>query len=136
MGTAQGINLKVRNIKNRCTAPFLEAEGVQLFWKDGVNPLSGLLTSLIQSGRIDKAGNGVYKVLEPWAAGAEIKFRASKARNDVDAETLYKCPALVDAKDEQELRDYISIFGSAIGQSANEENEEIDADDQMDEDYV
>lgn len=133
--TAMGINLKVRNVKNRCTAPFLDAEGVQLFWKDGANPLSGLLTSLIQSGRIENCGTGTYKILEPWAGGAEIKFRASKARNDIDAETLYKCPAVVDAKDEQELRDYISIFGSAIGQSANEENEEIDAQDGMGEDY-
>lgn len=136
LGTAMGINLKVRNVKNRCTAPFLEAEGVQLFWKDGVNPLSGLLTALIQSARIEKAGNGTYQVMEPWAGGAEIKFRASKARNDMDAETLYKCPALVDAKDEQELRDYVSIFGSAIGQSENEENEEFDAKDLMGEDYA
>ena len=127
LGTAMGINLKVRNVKNRCTAPFLEAEGVQLYWKDGVNPLSGLLTALIQSARIDKAGNGTYVIKEPWAAGQEIKFRASKARNDIDADTLYKCPALVDAKDEQELRDYIAIFGSAISQSQNEENEETDA---------
>ena len=133
--TAMGINLKVRNVKNRCTAPFLEAEGVQLFWKDGVNPLSGLLTALIQSGRIETCGAGTYQVLEPWAGGAEIKFRVSKARNDIDADTLYKCPALVDAKDEQELRDYISIFGSAIGQSANEENEEIEAKDEAD-DYA
>jgi recombination protein RecA len=129
LGTAMGINLKVRNVKNRCTAPFLEAEGVQLYWKDGVNPLSGLLTALIQSGRIEKAGNGTYVVKEPWAGGQDIKFRASKARNDIDAETLYKCPALVDAKDEQELRDYISIFGSAISQSQNEDNEETDTND-------
>ena len=131
-----GINLKVKNVKNRCTAPFLEAEGVQLFWKDGVNPLSGLLTSLIQAGRIETCGAGTYKVLEPWAGGAEIKFRASKARNDIDADTLYKCPAVVDAKDEQELRDYISIFGSAIGQSENEENEEIESKDGVEEDYL
>jgi len=91
---------------------------------------------LIQSGRIETCGAGTYKVLEPWAGGSEIKFRASKARNDIDAETLCKCPALVDAKDEQELRDYISIFGSAIGQSENEENEEIDAKDGMEDDYA
>ena len=133
--TAMGINLKVRNVKNRCTAPFLTAEGVQLFWKDGANPLSGLLTALIQSSRIESCGTGTYKVLEPWANGQEVKFRASKARNDVDADTLYRCPALVDAKDEQELRDYISIFGAAIGQSENEENEEIEAKDEMGEDY-
>jgi recombination protein RecA len=129
LGTAMGINLKVRNIKNRCTAPFLEAEGVQLYWKDGVNPLSGLLTTLIQAERIEKAGNGVYVVKEPWANGQEIKFRASKTRNDIEAETLYKCPSMVDAKDEQELRDYLAIFGTAISQSQNEDNEEHDVKD-------
>lgn len=135
LNTSMGINLKVRNVKNRCTAPFLEAEGVQLYWKDGVNPLGGLLTTLIQAGRIDKAGNGTYQVKEPWAAGAEIKFRASKVRNDIDVDTLLKCPALVDAKDEQELRDYLSIFGSAISQGDNEDNEETDAKGIMDDDY-
>lgn len=135
LNTPMGINLKVRNIKNRCTSPFLEAEGVQLYWKDGVNPLSGLLTALIQSGRIDKAGNGTYQVKEPWAAGVEIKFRASKARNDIDIDTLLRCPALVDAKDEQELKDYISIFGAAISQSENEDNEETDTKGLMDDDY-
>jgi hypothetical protein len=36
---------------------------------------------------------------------------------------------MVDAKDEQELRDYLAIFGTAISQSQNEDNEEHDVKD-------
>jgi recombination protein RecA len=124
--TSKGINLKVTNKKNRCCAPFREAEGVHLYWDDGVNPLSGLLTCLIQSERIEAAGKGMYVVKEPWAGGQEIKFQASKARNDISADVLYKCPALVDAT-EQEIRDYLAIFDSAIKAGNNADNEETDA---------
>lgn len=122
---AMGVNLKVKNTKNRCYTPFLESEGVQLFWRDGVNPVSGLLSCLEQAERIEMVGKGTYQVKEPWANGVEIKFKGSKMRNDIDPELLYKCPSLVDAKDEQEIRDYLSIFGAAIKQTNNEDNEEI-----------
>ena len=123
---AMGVNLRVKNTKNRCHAPFLETEGVQLYWKDGVNPLSGLLSCLEQSERIEMTGKGAWIVKEPWANGQEVKFKASKIRNDIDPEVLYKCPSLIDAKDEQEVRDYMSIFGAAINQSLSEDNEETD----------
>jgi len=126
LGTLIGVNLKIKNVKNRIFRPFAEVEGVQLYFEKGVNPLSGLLTCLEQAERIEKVSNGVYKVLEPWAAGQEIKFRGSKARNDVDAETLLKCPALIDAKDEQEVKDYLALFGEAIDQGMSEDVEEID----------
>lgn len=135
--TSIGINLKVTNKKNRCCSPFREAEGVHLYWNDGVNPLSGLLTCLIQDERIDKVGNGVYIVKEPWANGQEIKFRASKAKNEIEPDVLYNCPALIDASDEQSVRDYFDIFGAAIKQGNNEENEETDAsnDESSNDDY-
>lgn len=135
--TSIGINLKVTNKKNRCCSPFREAEGVHLYWNDGVNPLSGLLTCLIQDERIDKAGNGTYIVKEPWAGGQEIKFRASKAKNEIEPDVLYKCPALIDAADEKEVRDYFDIFGAAIKAGNNEENEEtgVSSDESSDDDY-
>jgi recombination protein RecA len=135
--TSIGINLKVTNKKNRCCSPFREAEGVHLYWNDGVNPLSGLLTCLIQDERIDKVGNGTYIVKEPWAAGQEIKFRASKAKNEIESDVLCKCPALIDAATEQEVRDYFDVFGAAIKAGSNEENEEtaVSSDDSSDDDY-
>lgn len=123
---ATGVNLRVKNTKNRCHVPFLETEGVKLFWRDGVNPLSGLLSCLEQSERIEMVGKGMFQVKEPWAGGVEVKFRGSKARNDIDAEVLYKCPSLIDAKDEQEVRDYLSIFGAAITLDTSDDNEEVE----------
>lgn len=124
LGTIIGVNLKVKNIKNRCHRPFMEAEGVQLFFDKGVNPVSGLLTLLEQVERIEKVGNGVYQVKEPWAAGQVYTFRGSKARNDIDPEVLYRFPGLVDAKDEQEIRDYLAIFKDAMEASNSDDTNE------------
>lgn len=121
-----GVNLKVRNFKNRTFQPFLEATEVKLFFEKGVNPISGLLTILEQAGRIEKVGVGSYIIKEPWASGKEIKFRASKTRNDIDANILYECPALIDGKNEQEVRDYLAIFQAAIDQTLSEQTLEKD----------
>jgi recombination protein RecA len=126
LGRIIGINLKVKNIKNRINTPFMEAEGIQLFYEKGVNPLSGLLTLMEQAERIEATGKGTYRVKEPWAGGQNVTFRATKSANMVDAEVLYKCPALVDAKDEQQVRDYLSVFSEAINQSNSDDSVEKD----------
>lgn len=137
LGVSKGINLKVKCIKNRSCAPHRVAEGVQLYWEEGVNPLSGLLTCLIQAGRIEVAGKGSYVVKEPWAGGQEVKFRASKAKNEIEQEILVKCPALIDATTEDEVKDYLAIFENAIKQANNEDNEERDVkDDMLGDDYA
>jgi recombination protein RecA len=138
LGRKIGVNLKVKNQKNRIHEPFWEAEDVQLFYKNGVNPLSGLLTVLIQAERIEAAGKGVYIVKEPWAAGKEIKFRASKAKNMVDAEVLLQCPALIDAGTEQEVVDYLAIFKDSIDMTLSDglnEKEIKDSDELLDNDF-
>ena len=121
-----GANLKVANIKNRITSPFMVTEGVQLYYEKGINPLSGLLSVLIQTERVKLSGKGTYKVCEPWAGGQEINFKGSKVNNLVDIDLLLKCPALVDAKDEQEVRDYLEPYGSAIEQTLSDDNVEIE----------
>lgn len=127
-----GINLKVKNLKNRINTPYLVAEDIQLFWDKGVNPLSGLLVALEQSERIVKAGKGIYKINEPWAGGKEdATFRATKSKNTVDVETLCAYPALIDAKNEEEIRDYLAIFGDAIAMSDSEDIEEGDLTDDL-----
>lgn len=104
----------------------MEAEGIQLFYAKGVNPLSGLLGVLEQIERVEAVGKGTYKVKEPWANGQEVVFKATKSANMVEAEVLYKCPSLVDAKDEQQVRDYLSVFGEAIEQSNSDDSVEKD----------
>lgn len=126
LGKIIGVNLKVKNIKNRITEPFMEAEGIQLFYEKGVNPLSGLLTILEQMGRITCTGKGQYTVNEPWAGGLVCNFKASKAANMVETDVLFKCPTLVDAKDEQQLKDYLAPYGEAIDQTLSDDSIEKD----------
>jgi len=121
-----GVNLKVVNKKNKCFRPFAESEGIQLYYDVGVDPLSGLLSILLQSERVVPDGKGVYKVAEPWAGGETVKFKANKETNRVPAEPLLACPGVVDAKDEKEVQDYLSVFDAAIQQTLSDDNEEID----------
>ena len=109
-----GVNLIMKNRKNRHFAPHMATKGVQLFFNQGINPLGGLLSVFIGAGRIETAGKGTYKVMEPWAGGQDIVFKGSVERNDVPLDLLLKCPALVDAKDEQEVRDYMAVYSPAL----------------------
>jgi RecA/RadA recombinase len=132
-----GVNLKVKNKKSRSFVPMLKTEGIQLYFDRGINPISGLLTTLINAGRIETAGKGYYKINDPWACGKEAKFQASKENNLVPIETLLEFPVLVDAKDTEELKDYLETFGNAVDLIPDDgdiaetamENDDIDDDD-------
>ena len=113
-GSIVGINMKIKNMKNKTFRPFMETESVQLYFDRGINPLSGLLNTLIMSERIDVSGKGSFTVKEPWAAGEEIKFRSSMARNDVPEDVLYQCPLLIDAESKEQVKDYLSEYQLAI----------------------
>jgi len=109
-----GMGVTVRNVKNKCFKPFVEARNMNLLYDQGINPFSGLLELLIQTERIVGCGNGIYKVNEPWAAGQEIKFKSSLERNDVPLDALLKCPAIVDATSAQQVQEYMDTFGQAV----------------------
>lgn len=109
-----GVNVKVENKKSRSFDPFWETDNIQLYFASGINPLGGLLGILMKTERIKAASAGVYVVQEPWAGGNEIKFKSSQDRNDVPAETLLECPALIDAESREEVEQYLLTFGSAI----------------------
>jgi recombination protein RecA len=126
LGTFIGVNVKMTNKKNRSFAPFWECDGVQLFFKDGINPLGGLFGCLIKAERVAATKPGYYKVCEPWAGGVDHQFRASKEKGEMDLDTLLKFPSLVDAKNEQEIKDYLAIFGDAIRQTASEDVQELE----------
>ena len=115
-----GTNLNVSCIKNKVHRPFLAASGLQLLFEKGLNPFSGLLELLIQNERIASSSAGNYYVLEPYAEGKEIKFRASKERNDVPYEALLQCPKLVDAESSQQVQRYLDTYGMAVDGSATD----------------
>lgn len=107
-----GVKLNFRNKKNRSFKPFLTALDVQLFFDKGINPLGGMLAVLKGAGRIE--GKGTYTVKEPWANGEKITFKTKAADNLIPSEVLFKCPALIDAKDEDQVRDYLQSYAEAI----------------------
>jgi recombination protein RecA len=109
-----GMGVSISNVKNKCFKPFINARNMQLLFDQGINPFGGLLELLVQTERIAPCGSGSYKVMEPYANGQEIKFKSSLERNDVPAEVLLKCPAMVDATDASHVQEYIDIFGSAM----------------------
>ena len=78
-----GVNLIMKNRKNRHFPPHRATKGVQLYFDQGINPLGGMLSILIGAGRIETSGKGTYKVMEPWANGQDYTFKASMERNDI-----------------------------------------------------
>lgn len=137
-----GINVKLKNVKNKTHRPFIESDNVQLLFDKGVNPLSGLLSCLLDAERLEAKSAGNFIVKPAYTQGGEeVKFRASLERNDVPMDVLLKCPALIDAQNEQEVRDYLEPFTQAINFDPESENDvEINEvsgdfdDDEIDED--
>lgn len=117
-----GVDMKIKNKKNRHFTPGILVEKVPLFFDSGINPLGGLTQALIQAGRIK--GKGTYIVQEPWAGGEEIKFKTSISK-PLDPQVLYDCPALVDGTSEKEIREYLVEWEEAI--KVTGEAEEIEA---------
>lgn len=109
-----GINVKIKNVKNRAYRPYVESENIQLMFDRGINPISGLLSCLLDADRIEIKGAGNFIVKEPWAGGSEVKFKASLDRNDIPMEILLKCPALIDAVSSEQVQEYLDPFMDAI----------------------
>ena len=109
-----GINVKLKNVKNKTHRPFVESENIQLLFDKGINPLSGLLSCLLDAERIDMKSAGNFTVKEPWANGADVKFKASMERNDLPSEVLMQCPSLIDAVSADQIKDYLEPFQESI----------------------
>jgi recombination protein RecA len=109
-----GINVRLKNVKNKTHRPFIESDNVQLLFDRGINPLSGLLSCLLDADRLEMKGSGNFVVKEPWAGGLDIKFKASIDRNDFPMDVLLKCPTLIDATSEEQVREYLEPFRAAI----------------------
>lgn len=118
-----GINVKLKNQKNKTHRPFVESENVQLLFDKGINPISGLLSCLLDAERIEalKAGNFIVK--PEYSGGEEVKFRASLERNDIPMDVLVKCPALIDASSVDEVKGYLEPYKAAIEGRAEDDAE-------------
>lgn len=117
-----GVYFRVQNRKNKTHRPFISTDNVQLIFEHGINPVSGLLTCLLDARRIEQKSAGNFVVSPEVADGKEITFKASLDRNDVPVEILLKCPALIDAKNEQEVSDYLAPFANVINYSSDSKN--------------
>ena len=109
-----GMNFRVKNVKNKTHRPFISTENIQLLFEHGINPISGLLSCLMDAGRVTQKNAGFFVVSEQFTGGEEFKFKASLDKNEVPLDVLLKYPSLVDAKDEQELAEYLQPYKSAM----------------------
>ena len=109
-----GINIRVKNVKNKTHTPFISTENIQLLFEHGINPVSGLLSCLLDANRIIAKSAGNFVIADAFSNGEEIKFKASLDKNEVPLEILLKYPSLVDATSEQELVDYFEPFKDAM----------------------
>lgn len=128
-----GINVRLKNVKNKTHRPFVESDNIQLLFDRGINPLSGLLTCLLDADRIEPKGSGNFVVKEPWAGGSEIKFKASMERNDIPMDVLLACPPLVDAVSVDQIKEYLEPFQASIN-FRPEDDADIEVNDVLGED--
>jgi len=132
-----GINVKLINRKNKTHRPFVESENVQLLFDKGINPISGLLSCLLDSGRIEQAGTGSYKVNDSFSNGEEVKFRASLDRNDIPVDILLKCPALIDASSTEQVQNYLEPYKLALESRAEDDSDvELNEANELDDDLI
>ena len=111
--------LRENNVKNRGFRPFVVADDVKLYFENGIDPVSGLLNSLLEAERIQMKSAGNYEVIPEFLPEDknEYKFKASKAENRLQVQVIIDCPKLVDAESSQEVKDYLECWGSGLAAS-------------------
>lgn len=121
-----GINMQVKNVKNRTFRPFVVADDVKLFFEEGVDPMSGLLNCLIEGERVNMRSAGNFEVLEPYLpeGKAVYSFKASKTENRMPVEVILDCPKLVDAETRDEVQEYLDVWGSGLRATESGEYQE------------
>ena len=114
--TFSGINMQVKNVKNRMFRPFVVADDVKLFFSQGIDPLSGLLNALVESERVVMKSAGNYTVADTYLPEGTpmYNFKASKGENRLGKEVIIDCPKLVDAVDSAEVEKYLTRWGSGL----------------------
>lgn len=130
-----GVNLKIKNVKNKTHKPFVESEGIQLLFDRGVNPLSGLLSCLLEEERLIAKGAGNFIIKDEFLGQnkEDNKFKASIERNDVPLEILINNPKLIDAESAEEVTAYMKPYMAAINFQLADDTVEVDVKEDDDE---
>jgi recombination protein RecA len=130
-----GVNLKIKNVKNKTHKPFVESEGIQLLFDKGINPVSGLLSCLLEEERIIAKGAGNFVIKDEFLGDNKEnnKFKASLERNDLPIEILIKNPLLIDAKSSTEVENYLLPYMEAIKFEADADTIEVEVKDDNEE---
>jgi recombination protein RecA len=132
-----GINVTLINRKNKTHRPFVQSENVQLLFDKGINPISGLLSCLLDSGRIEISGAGSFKINSAFSNGEEVKFRASLERNDVPMDILMTYPCLIDANSKDQVEAYLEPYKAAIeGRAEDDSDVEVNSVNDLDDDLI
>lgn len=120
-----GINIKLKNIKNKTHRPHIESENIQLLFDKGINPLSGLLSCLMDADRIIAKGAGNFIIKPEYSNGEEAKFKASLDKNLVPMDVLVKYPALIDADSSEQVQEYLKPYLKAIEFDPDQESDVV-----------
>lgn len=121
LGNVIGMEVSVRNLKNKCHTPFAFTTGLELFYNKGINPIGGLRESLVMAGRVVKVEGkkGKWLVAPEFSGGRNVEFTAAADAN-MPAEVIVDCPALVDAESGEQVQKYLESFKAAMDAVAYE----------------
>lgn len=123
-----GVNMSVTNKKNRHFTPGVKIENVPLFFNTGINPLGGLMDALLMAERIEPTkGLGRYRILPEWANNEEDAVFQQTKTAPMDPNVLFKYPNLIDAKNEDQVKEYLKEWSEAIALTNSDEVEQIDS---------
>ena len=121
-----GINLSMKNVKNRIFRPFVEGDDIKLYFEKGVDPLSGVLLRLFEDERVNMKSAGNWEVLPPYLPDGveEYKFKASKTENTMKRQVLLDCPKLLGVETTEEVENYLKDFETGMAASESDQYEE------------
>lgn len=124
-----GINIKLKNVKNKTHKPFVESEGVQLLFDKGINPLSGLLTCLLEAERLEAKGAGNFIIKEEYLGENknDNKFKASLEKNEMPLDVVLRHPLLINAENKEQAENYFAPYMEAINFEITGDVVEVDA---------
>ena len=120
-----GVNMSVTNKKNRHFTPGVKIENIPLFFNTGINPLGGLMDAFLMAERIEATTKGRYRILPQWSNGDEDATFQQAKTSPMDLDLLCKYPALIDAKNEEEVRDYLKEWSAAIALTNSDGIEQV-----------
>jgi len=111
-----GVNIKLKNVKNKTHKPFVESEGVQLLFDKGINPLSGLLTCLLEAERLEAKGAGNFIIKSEYLGDdkEDNKFKASLEKNEMPLDVVLNHPLLINASSREQAETYFAPYMDAI----------------------